>query len=248
MQLVSTPAIVLQAFKYGDSSKIVRLATRDHGLQSAIAKGAARPKSPFGARLELLSQGTAQLYLKATRDLQTLSAFDLVAQHRDLARDLRRFAAASALAELVLRCAPTEPHPAVFDVLVEGLERLQRSSSVQLDPGELVALWRMVGVLGFTPVLGDCVRDGRQVPTGKVTFSIQDGGLLCEECARGVEGSVLGPTDIAVLRDIVAGEQDVPQQSPPTWAAHRRLLARFVRHHLAEARDLKALGFWEQHA
>ena len=55
MSLVSTPAIVLSALRYSESSKIVRLATRELGVQSAIAKGALRPRSRFGAALQLLS-------------------------------------------------------------------------------------------------------------------------------------------------------------------------------------------------
>ena len=40
MALVNTTAIVLSALRYSETSKIVRLATRDLGVQSAIAKGA----------------------------------------------------------------------------------------------------------------------------------------------------------------------------------------------------------------
>src|SRR5438874_4005276 len=98
MALVSTPAIVLHSFKYGDTSKIVRLLTRDHGVQSAIAKGAFRAKSQFGARLQSLSQGVAQLYVKQSRDLQTLGAFDVTDQRSVLAEDVRRYSAASAIA------------------------------------------------------------------------------------------------------------------------------------------------------
>src|SRR5438067_602430 len=78
MALVTTPAIVLQTYRYSETSKVVRLATRDLGVQSAIAKGALRPKSRFGAGLELLSEGTAQIYFRETRELHTLGAFDLV--------------------------------------------------------------------------------------------------------------------------------------------------------------------------
>ena len=52
MPLVSTDAIILHSFRYGETSKIVRLLTRDHGPQSVIAKGAMNPKSKFGARLQ----------------------------------------------------------------------------------------------------------------------------------------------------------------------------------------------------
>ena len=59
MPLLLTPAVVLQTYRYSETSKVVRLATRDLGVQSAIAKGASRPKSRFGAGLEFLSEGEA---------------------------------------------------------------------------------------------------------------------------------------------------------------------------------------------
>src|SRR5213593_1719955 len=92
MSLVSTPAIILSTLRYSETSKIVRLATRDLGVQSAIAKGALRPKSRFGAGLELLSEGMAQLYHRETRELHTLGAFDLLNLRRDLAAEVGRFA------------------------------------------------------------------------------------------------------------------------------------------------------------
>jgi DNA repair protein RecO (recombination protein O) len=108
MSLVSTPALVLSTLKYSESSKIVRLATRDLGVQSAIAKGARRPRSRFGAALQVLSEGHAQLYVRDHRELHTLAAFDLARVPVRLAEDLERYAAASVLAELMARFAPPE--------------------------------------------------------------------------------------------------------------------------------------------
>jgi len=101
MALLGTPAIVLSALRFSETSKIVRLATRDYGVQSAIAKGALRPKSRFGAALQLLSEGQAQLLTKEHRELHTLTAFDLQHLHVGLAGDLARYATASALAEVM---------------------------------------------------------------------------------------------------------------------------------------------------
>src|SRR2546425_10246216 len=69
MALVTTPAVVLQTYRYSETSKVVRLATRELGVQSAIAKGALRPKSPFGAGLELLSERSEE----HTSELQSLA-------------------------------------------------------------------------------------------------------------------------------------------------------------------------------
>src|SRR3954463_8788205 len=106
MPLVSTSAIVLSALRYSESSKIVRLATREHGVQSAIAKGALRPKSRFGGALQLLSEGQAQYLTKEHRELHVLTAFDLVHLHVGLAAHLARYATAMALAEVMLHFAP----------------------------------------------------------------------------------------------------------------------------------------------
>ena len=245
MAVVSTPAIVLHAFRYGDTSKIVRLATRDFGVQSAIAKGASRAKSRFGARLQFLSQGTAQLYLRQTRDLQTLAAFDISAQRAELALDVSRYAAAAALAELVLRLSPAERHPEIFDLLSQSLDRLAAVSSTEVPAEGVAALWSMVTALGFSPALEACARDARPLPAGAARFSVAEGGFLCAGCGAAGEGAILTAEDRAALLRLVAGVSTVTL-SPTRLAAHRRLLVRFVRRHAAEERDLNALDFWER--
>src|SRR5438309_10802734 len=87
MSLVTTPALVLQTYRYSETSKVVRLATPDLGVQSVIAKGALRPKSRFGAGLELLSEGVAQLYFRKTCELHKLGAFLLMHSRRYLSGD-----------------------------------------------------------------------------------------------------------------------------------------------------------------
>src|SRR2546422_508882 len=133
MALVTTSAVVLRTYPYSETSKIVRLATRDLGVQSAIAKGVLRPKSRFAAGLELLSEGMAQLYHRETRELQTLAAFDLLVLRRELAQDVGRFAGATAQAELMLKMAPAAPLPAAYDTLTTGLDALRFAAPDAVD-------------------------------------------------------------------------------------------------------------------
>ena len=98
MALLATDAIVLHAFDYLESSRILRLVTRDGGVRSALAKGARRSSRRFGSAVDLFAQGSVQLYAKPGRDLDTLSAFDVVVARPMLAEDLGRFAGASAIA------------------------------------------------------------------------------------------------------------------------------------------------------
>ena len=144
MSLVTTPALVLQTYRYSETSKVVRLATRDLGVHSAIAKGALRPKSRFGAGLELLSEGVAQLYFRETRELHTLGAFDLVNLRRDLAGDVGRFAGAAALAEVMLKMAPPAPLPVAYDTLTAALDALEAAPPDRVDASGVRAMWRLV--------------------------------------------------------------------------------------------------------
>jgi len=245
MALVTSPAIVLSALRYSESSKIVRLATREHGVQSAIAKGALRPKSRFGGALQLLSEGQAQYLAKEHRELHVLTAFDLVHLHVGLAAHLARYATAMALAEVMLHFAPPDPHPDSYDLFRDALRALELASAAELDPLGFRVLWHLVSVLGFAPSLDACVRDGRLLPgDGPMAFSTREGGALCPPCAAQQGATQLPPGARADLAALLDPEAALPLLDARHGAAHRRLLARYVRHHLAEGAELPALDFW----
>ncbi len=247
MALVITPAIVLSALRYSETSKIVRLATREHGVQSAMAKGALRPKSRFGAALQHLSEGQAQYLAKENRELHALTTFDLQHLHVGLAADLSRYATASALAEVMLRFAPPDPHPESYDAFREALHVLEVAAVVDLDALGIRALWRLVSVLGFAPSLDACVRDGARLEEGGVlAFSTGDGGALCPACAAEHGATRLPAAARADLKALLDADAALPRIDARHAAAHRRLLSRYVRYHLAEGAELPALAFWLQ--
>ncbi len=245
--LLASPAIVLSALRYGETSKIVRLSTRDHGVQSAIAKGAFRPKSRFGGALQLLSEGQAQWLMKEHRELNILTAFDLRRLHVGLTEDLERYAIACALAEVILRFAPPDPHPESFDVLQQALTELEAAPRESLEPLGFRLLWRLVSVLGFAPSLEACVIDGVQLDAGgMLPFSTREGGALCPACASQRGATNLPPEDRADLLALLDPAAALPVLDSRHGAAHRRLLARYIRYHLAEGAELPALEFWLQ--
>jgi len=248
MSAIGTPAIILSTLSYGETSKIVRLATRDHGVQSAIARGANRPKSRFGAGLQVLSGGQAQLLLSTRSDLHTLIAFDLQQLPVRLAAEIPRFATATALAEVMIRFAPAAPHPEAYDALELSLRRLAECTSGELTAEALAALWRQVESLGFRPALEECVRDGQEIdPVGALAFSAAEGGALCQACARGTETTSLPLDARSSLAALLEGAEPLPALDTRHAAAHRRLLARYIRYHLGEGAELPALEFWLTH-
>jgi DNA repair protein RecO (recombination protein O) len=243
MQL-STPAIILATYRYGESSKIIRLATEAAGVQSAIAKGALRPKSRFGAALQVLSEGQSHLIIHSNRELQLLTAFDLHRVRVGLAREMERYSAASALAEAMLRFGSGEGHQESYCTLRNGLDALETSDENEVEATGVRAMWNLVSSLGFEPTIHECVKCGSALSGGELAFDAGAGGALCAQCSRQSTPARLGEEDRADLFALLDPDGTVPHLTPRQGAAHRRLVARYIQYHLGEGATLPALDFW----
>ncbi len=260
MSLLTTDAVVLHAFDYLENSRIVRLATRDAGIQSVLARGARSSKKRFGTALDLFVGGVAQLQLRAGRELHTLSQFDLTEARHGLSLDLGRFAAASALAELGLRFGSAEVGDSFFDVLVEALDGVAGAEPGGATDAGLAGAWALISSLGFAPALLHCASCHDTVDDGTetVTFSHAAGGVVCQRCVSLVPRGRTIPSDaratlIAWTRPSSAPRSDVIQSSvrlpnEATRRAHLRLLREFLERHLSDGRELRAFEAWERAA
>ena len=74
MPIVKSEAFVLKNFRYGETSKIVILFTKNFGKINAIVKGARNFKSRLCGTLETMNYIEAVIYYKENRDLQIISA------------------------------------------------------------------------------------------------------------------------------------------------------------------------------
>ena len=87
MSTLVTEAIVLHAFDYLETSRIIRLMTREAGVQSVLARGARSSRKRFGNAVDLFAQGTAEISMRENRDLQTLISIDVTRARPQFARD-----------------------------------------------------------------------------------------------------------------------------------------------------------------
>jgi len=247
MPLVSTDAIVLHAFDYLESSRVLRLLTREAGVRSVVAKGVRKSARRFGGALDLYSQGTAHLYTKPGRDLDTLAGFEDLRVRLELAADMARFTGAAALAELVLRFArETEADERLFDGLTEAFDGLAAAERGAAREAVLAGCWRLVGHLGFAPAVEHCADCHRPLAPGDLAlFSHPAGGSLCERCGRMARGRQLPPHARLAVAAWLAGER-VAVTDEPSGRAHQRLLREFLEEHLTDGRPLRAFDVWER--
>ena len=247
MAILATDAIVLHSFDYLESSRILRLVTRDGGVRSVLAKGARRSSRRFGSALDLFAQGNAQLYAKPGRDLDTLSGFDVVRSRPALGEDMGRFAGASAIAELTLRFGRDAADSGLFDAVAEALDALAESSADEALTATLASAWRIVAELGFAPAIDICAECHDILTDAEtVLFSHRAGGALCQRCGRlAVSGRALPAQARSALRRFLAGQPGDPLGDAAT-RAHQRLLREFLAEHLSDGRPLRALELWEE--
>ncbi|MGH7483892.1 MAG: DNA repair protein RecO [Longimicrobiales bacterium] len=240
MPPVHDDAIVLQAFAYGDTSRILRLLTRRHGVVSVMAKGARRPRSRYGGLLEPFTEGVVSLYIKDSRELQTLAGFDLTRSGQRLGDDLVRFGGASLVAEIVLSTASAQPDPELYDRVVRALRELGQRTGADLEVALLAELWGLVAHLGFAPELDRCQVCGRCVgPRDDTAFDYAAGGIRCAACPATELGRRLPANARLTLSALLRGERPTLDRTGAHWA----LLSRFVAYHVVEGRTLRSLEF-----
>lgn len=245
MRLIATDAIVLHLFDYRETSRIIRLLTRDAGVVSAVARGARRPRNRFGAALDLFASGTAHLAMHPTRDLHALHGFDATRSRPEVATSLDRFGGASVVAEVCLRFGREDAADGLHDAAMRALDLIAGARHGEVTAAVLASVWRLVAELGFAPALELCATCHSPLPANaEATFHHRAGGALCPTCARRAGAGRRVPAEArATVAGWLAGADTLVRGAEAR--AHARLLHEFLEEHLIDGRPLRAYVAWE---
>ncbi len=182
---LKTEAIVLRSIRYGEADRILHLYTPRHGRQAAIAKGARRARSRFGARLEPFFRIAVVLHEGRT-ELHTVTAADTVDAYAGLRERAASLDAAARACDAVARLFETDdPHPEVYSLLANEMSLLARKPAATGEtfagPANALAFrLKLLLAAGLVPHLGACASCGeREHLTG---FSAAAGGVVCASC------------------------------------------------------------------
>jgi DNA repair protein RecO (recombination protein O) len=230
--------IVLRLVNYGESDQIVGLLTASHGKISAFASGARVSRKRFGGALDLFSRLDADI--RPPKDthgsLWRLNRVDLLDAHLELRSDLKRLAQASYLAECLWNLlGESDPSPVLYEWWKEVLKR------ISLEPVSIASDLRleleMLSLCGFAPHWDECLECAARPEEGKVFFSFERGGILCERCRKTGEGRWIDASWVAMV-------QDGRELSRETAAQLRGVLNSFVSHTLG--REPRSQRFREE--
>ncbi len=188
MARLQTQALLLRAFDFSESDRVVHLLTPDSGRLTAIAKGARRSVRRFSGTLDLFHHLRVQIERWKPGRIARLDQASLITPFLSLRRDSARFALGCYLLELLDRLAPEggpqQDTQNLFRFALSALEELERA----LPDARMRVLLelRALSALGFRPELRRCVRCGGEPRgPGPVGFHVAEGGALCSSCAAG---------------------------------------------------------------
>jgi DNA repair protein RecO (recombination protein O) len=178
-----TEAVILRSIRYGEADRILHLYTPGQGRISAIAKGARRSRSRFGARVEPFTHVRAVLH-EGRSDLLTLTAVDTVAVHRGLREHAASLDAAARACDAVTRLFETaEPHPEVFGLLLNTLALFAADVTRARAETGLAFRLKLLLAAGIVPQLAACAVCGETEHLRG--FSGAAGGVVCTACEAG---------------------------------------------------------------
>ncbi|HEV7298092.1 MAG TPA: DNA repair protein RecO [Tepidisphaeraceae bacterium] len=185
MPLVSDRCICLRKVEFSETSQILHLYTRRHGLLRVIAKGAHRRTkagaSKFDGGVDLLDIGDAVFTHDLVRDLQTLTEWHLADGHPQLRSNLRGLHLAMFTGELCANLFEEhDPHPPLFDRFQSALSDF---GTPKQEETFLALLLDLLRESGYLPELSNCVECGAGgVDRGPAFMSASRGGLICRNC------------------------------------------------------------------
>jgi DNA repair protein RecO (recombination protein O) len=185
MPLVADRSLCLRKFEYSESSQILTLFSRDHGIVRLLAKGAHRRtkagSSKFDGGIDLLDSGDAVFTDDPGRDLPNLTEWKLREGNLDLRKNLRGLYLGLYAAELVSAVIEEhDPHPDLFDRLENLLPSLATN---QREEFFLAFEMDLLHESGFLPQLTACVSCAQPADHhGPIYFSPARGGLVCRDC------------------------------------------------------------------
>ncbi|MBS1880228.1 MAG: DNA repair protein RecO [Actinobacteria bacterium] len=197
---VRTEAIVLRSIRYGEADRILHLYSRDRGRIGAIAKGARKPKSRFGGRLEPFFRLDLMLH-EGRGDLMTVTGVTTVDGYPRLRSNGAAIGAGARACDAVLRLLDAaEPNPPAYNLLCRYLELLdapaadrsplvaqtetsgERTSNASLERALSFRL-KLALAAGFAPELASCASCGEAEHLSG--FSGAAGGVVCGSCEAG---------------------------------------------------------------
>jgi len=248
MSITKTEAIVLKSIKFGDTSKIATLYTKNYGKIKVIAKGIRKPKSRLAGALQTFSHIQIVFYKKRSSEIYLLSQSETLKSYQSLYKDLNRYVFASAALELLDRLITgEESNPQLFELILSTLSFMEICPEGSLEKSFCSYALKLAHLLGYKPKFDKCVSCNKHVEGESVLFSPEKGGIICKRCARAdhaylrlSNASVTSALKLQSIKTEDLNTYNIPKEHLKEISS---VILNLLDYHTGRGKDLKSLEF-----
>ena len=192
MEVVKVKGIIVNESNYSETSKLLKIVTKEYGLISVMAKGAKSLKSKLRSVTTKLTYAEFQIYYKENK-ISNLVCADEINPLVNIKSDLLKISYASVLLELTEQVMKQSNDTNIFDLLVCTLLKIEDN----YDPMVITNILELkyLTYLGIKPSLDSCAVCGN---TNILTVSTNKGGFVCTNCHTNER--IVSPKTIKILR------------------------------------------------
>ena len=186
-------SIVIRSYRLGETDKIIRLFSMEHGIISAVAKGAYNFKSRFSGRLELFN--ILDCEISSGRNLDIINQAEIIEVFGNISSDFFKFNISQIICEIILK-SQSEKSPAItiFKLLYFTFREINKCKAYENDSLKKILAFfiaKFLIIMGYVPLLDSCsICGGTLLFEGSILygkglmFSIKYGGAICADCRK----------------------------------------------------------------
>ena len=185
MKIIKIEGLVVGEQNYSESSKILKIFTKEKGLISVLSKGCKKPKSALREGSNKLIYGNFDISFR-DNGISTLIGIDIkdifkniVMDYHDLEKKMYTFVMIDVTLQVISdKEVDEEESKEIYDILISSIKKINEgiNPKVLLD----VVMLKYLKFLGVLPSLDSCAICGST--NNIITFDSSAFGFVCSDC------------------------------------------------------------------
>ncbi len=204
----TTNVINLKSYSISEADKIIVMYSKEKGLIKGVAKGIKKTTSKLGGRMDLLVAN--KMMLNKGKNLDTICQAEALNTFFNLRSDIDKLFYAMYCCEIVTNFG-TENDPnseEIYNLFYTFLEQISNAKTKeQIMLSVLRFQLKIMEITGYSLELNECVKCLKEPNGEEIYFSIEQGGILCKECAQDICKKVKIPHKIVEFLNTLLNEE-----------------------------------------
>ncbi len=237
---------VLSHTDYKENSLLVNVLTKEYGKLTFVASGVKKTTSKNASGILLYTKSEFSFDYKEDKTMFRLKNAKTIDYYRHLHEDIEYIAASALISEasdhMLLQSVDLELQQSIYDLLEEAYGFLNQKKDSKIIVSIYIA--KLLQLFGTSMEVDSCVLCGN---TRVSSFSVEDGGFLCLDCANKKKQPLVSPNILKAIRYINKAElsqHDIIKQNIDSRDIPMEIFVSFYETHIGCI--LKSFSFYKR--